>query len=140
MKLCYLINQYPKVSHSFIRREILELEAQGASVWRMALRGWRERPIDPQDVVDAANTIVFNARIYTVNPKQPWAEALAVRDGRILLIGGTKEVMAHKGPLTKIIDAQQHVVLPGFTDCHIHFMEGSLGLTHVDLNGAGTVA
>jgi predicted amidohydrolase YtcJ len=97
-------------------------------------------PAAAQDVVDAANTIIFNARIYTVNAKQPWADALAVRDGRLLVIGTTKEVMTHKGPLTKTIDAQQHVVLPGFVDCHIHFMEGSLGLTHVDLNNAGSVA
>ncbi|HEX4485344.1 MAG TPA: amidohydrolase [Terriglobales bacterium] len=97
-------------------------------------------PAAAQEVVDAANSIIFNARIYTVNPKQPWAEALAVRDGKILVIGSTKEAMAHKGPLTKTIDAKQHIILPGFTDCHIHFMEGSLGLTHVDLNDAGSVA
>ena len=46
----------------------------------------------------------------------------------------------YRGPFTKTIDAQQHLVLPGFVDCHIHFMEGSLGLTHVDLNDAGSVA
>jgi predicted amidohydrolase YtcJ len=38
-----------------------------------------------------------------------------------------------------VIDAHGRLVLPGFTDCHIHFMEGSLGLLHVDLNGAATV-
>src|SRR5882724_8554463 len=97
-------------------------------------------PAFGQEVVDAANSIVFNARIYTVNAKQPWAEALAARDGKILAIGSAKDVMTHKGPLTKVIDARQHVVLPGFVDCHIHFMEGSLGLTHIDLNEAGTVA
>ena len=97
-------------------------------------------PAAAQDVVDAANTIVINARIYTVNSKQPWAEALAVRDGKILTIGTNKEVLSHKGPLTKTIDAQQHLVLPGFVDCHIHFMEGSLGLTHVDLNDSRSIA
>lgn len=56
MKLCYLINQYPKASHSFIRREILELEAQGASVLRLALRGWRDRPVDPLDVIEQGRT------------------------------------------------------------------------------------
>jgi predicted amidohydrolase YtcJ len=38
-----------------------------------------------------------------------------------------------------VIDAKGHLVLPGFTDCHVHFMSGSLGLTQVDLNGANTV-
>jgi predicted amidohydrolase YtcJ len=92
-----------------------------------------------QDVVDPANTIIFNARIYTVNAKQPWAEAIAIREGKILEIGSNATVLAHKGPLTKTIDAQQHVILPGLVDCHIHFMEGSLGLTHVDLNEANTI-
>jgi colanic acid/amylovoran biosynthesis glycosyltransferase len=49
-KVCaYLINQYPKVSHSFVRREILALERQGWTVHRHAQRGWDEVCIDPQD-------------------------------------------------------------------------------------------
>src|ERR1022692_3947119 len=74
------------------------------------------------------DSVVVNARIYTVNPQQPWAEALAIRGETILAVGSTR-----------VIDAQGRLVLPGFTDCHIHFMEGSLGLLHVDLNGAATV-
>ena len=87
-----------------------------------------------------ASTIVLNARIYTVNPKQPWAEALAIREGKIVAVGTAKDVNAFRGPSTFVIDAHQHLVLPGFVDCHIHFMEGSLGLTHVVLNGAKSVA
>lgn len=45
----YLINQYPKVSHSFVRREIKALERLGIKVHRYALRGWDERPVDPAD-------------------------------------------------------------------------------------------
>ena len=40
MRIAYLINQYPKVSHSFIRREILALERQGFEITRIAIRGW----------------------------------------------------------------------------------------------------
>lgn len=87
-----------------------------------------------------ADLIVKNARIYTVNPKQPWAEAMAIRDGRIIAVGADKDVAAQGGASTRIIYAKQQVVLPGFTDCHIHFIEGSLGLVRVDLNGAGSVA
>jgi predicted amidohydrolase YtcJ len=86
-----------------------------------------------------AGVVVVNAKIYTVNPQQPWAEALAIRDAKILAVGSTREINRYRGPLTRIIDAQGRLVLPGFTDCHIHFMEGSLGLLHVDLNGADTV-
>ena len=82
---------------------------------------------------------IINARIYTVNPQQPWAEALAIRGGKIVAVGTSKEIAAHPGPDTKLIDAKGKLVLPGFTDCHIHFMEGSLGLTRVDLIGTKSV-
>jgi len=90
--------------------------------------------------VPAADTVLLNARIYTVNPKQPWAEALAIRDGKILAVGTAAEVAPYRGSSTKKLDAGGHLVLPGFVDCHIHFMDGSLGLTQVDLNDAKTVA
>ncbi len=88
----------------------------------------------------AAETVVVNAKIYTVNAQQPWAEALAIRGGRILSVGSTREINNYRGPETRVIDAKGRLVLPGFTDCHIHFMEGSLGLLHVDLNGAATAS
>jgi len=88
----------------------------------------------------AADTIILNARVYTVNAQQPWAEAIAVKDGKILAVGDTAKIEAYRGGTTQIIDARGHMVFPGFTDCHIHFMDGSLGLTRVDLNGAATVA
>ena len=87
----------------------------------------------------AADAVVVNARIYTVNAQQPWAEALAIRSGKIMTVGSTREINRYRGANTRVIDAHGRLVLPGFTDCHIHFMEGSLGLLHVDLNGAATV-
>ena len=87
-----------------------------------------------------ADTVVTNARIYTVNSQQPWAEALAIRGDKILAVGSAKDVAAYRGPATKVIDAQGRLVLPGFTDCHIHFMDGSMGLTQVDLNGTKSIA
>jgi glycosyltransferase involved in cell wall biosynthesis len=56
LKIAYLINQYPKVSHSFIRREILALERQGFDVTRIALRGWRESLPDREDLAEQART------------------------------------------------------------------------------------
>src|SRR5260221_9769638 len=87
-----------------------------------------------------ADVMITNARIYTVNPQQKWAESIAVRGVKIIAVGERKQVEALRGPATKVIDAQGRLLLPGFTDCHIHFMDGSLGLTRVDLNGATTVA
>ncbi len=54
--VAYLINQYPKVSHSFIRREIVALEKQGLSVFRLALRGWDAELVDPADIAEQAKT------------------------------------------------------------------------------------
>ncbi len=87
-----------------------------------------------------ADLIITNARVYTVNPQQKWAEALAIRADKIVAVGDRKQIEALRGPATKVIDARQRLLLPGFTDCHIHFMDGSLGLTRVDLNDAKTVA
>jgi colanic acid/amylovoran biosynthesis glycosyltransferase len=56
LKIAYFINQYPKVSHTFIRREILALERQGFDVQRIALRGWSEAPPDPEDRREQART------------------------------------------------------------------------------------
>jgi len=87
-----------------------------------------------------ADTVIVNARIYTVNPRRPWAEALAIRGDKLLDVGSVTEIDAYRGPSTKTIDAQGKMVLPGFADCHIHFMEGSLGLTQANLNGSKSVA
>ena len=57
MRITYLINQYPKVSHTFIRREILALERLGHEIQRVALRGWDENPIDSQDIVEQTKTV-----------------------------------------------------------------------------------
>jgi colanic acid/amylovoran biosynthesis glycosyltransferase len=55
-RISYFINQYPKVSHSFIRREILALERQGFEVQRIALRGWADAVADPEDVLEKTRT------------------------------------------------------------------------------------
>src|ERR1700733_5221585 len=56
MRIAYLINQYPKVSHTFIRREILALEGQGFEIMRIALRGWDERLVDAADEAEQKRT------------------------------------------------------------------------------------
>jgi glycosyltransferase involved in cell wall biosynthesis len=56
MRIAYLINQYPAVSHSFIRREILALERQGFEVMRISLRRWDQELVDPQDTTEGQRT------------------------------------------------------------------------------------
>jgi predicted amidohydrolase YtcJ len=96
-------------------------------------------PLPVADAPSPADVIVANARVYTMNPQQKWVEAIAIRGEQIVAVGDRKAIDTFRGPSTRIIDADRHLVLPGFTDCHIHFMDGSLGLTRVDLNDAKTV-
>lgn len=56
MRVAYFTNQYPKVSHSFIRREILALERQGVEVARLALRGWSDLLVDADDIAEREKT------------------------------------------------------------------------------------
>ena len=56
IRVAYLVNQYPKVSHSFIRTEILALEQQGLTVERIAMRGWDAEVVDPLDVDERTRT------------------------------------------------------------------------------------
>jgi hypothetical protein len=84
----------------------------------------------------AADVILIHGRIYTVNPQKPWAEALAIRDGKILAVGKEDEISHYRGASTKVIDANGRLVLPGFTDCHVHFMDGSFSLQQVNVESA----
>jgi len=87
-----------------------------------------------------ADTILTNARIYTVNPRAPWAQAVAIKDGRILAVGSLRRIARYRGPSTKTLDAHGRLVLPGFIDSHIHFVEGSLAMSLVKLDDTKTIA
>jgi predicted amidohydrolase YtcJ len=83
-----------------------------------------------------ADTILINGKVYTVNNKQGWAHAVAMRGEKILAVGNDSDIEKLRGPSTKIIDAEGKLVLPGFVDCHIHFLEGSISLGQANLEGA----
>jgi predicted amidohydrolase YtcJ len=81
----------------------------------------------------AADLIVHNAHIWTVNPQQPEAAALAVLHGRFVAVGSEAEVMHWQGAHTRIVDAKGNRVLPGFNDAHVHFSDGGAALSAVQL-------
>ncbi len=87
----------------------------------------------PAHVADA---IITNAKVYTLDVQHPWAQAVAIADSKIASVGEDAQIEKLRGPGTKVIDAAGHLVLPGFVDCHIHFLDGSLSLGRVNLEGA----
>jgi predicted amidohydrolase YtcJ len=84
----------------------------------------------------AADLIIRDARVWTVNLKQPQAAAVAVLDGRITAVGSDAAVLLWRGPNTRVVDAKGHRLLPGFNDAHVHFADGGAALTAVQLNDA----
>ena len=86
--------------------------------------------------VAPADIIIQHAKVFTADEKHPWAQSVAILKGKIVAVGTDDEVARRRGIGTKMIDAGGKVVLPGFTDCHIHFLSGGLGLQRVDLQGA----
>jgi len=67
-----------------------------------------------------AGLVVINANVVTLNDKQPRAQAIAIRHGKIVAVGTNEEVNKHAGPATKIIDAKGKTMVPGLVDCHVH--------------------
>jgi predicted amidohydrolase YtcJ len=88
----------------------------------------------------AADLLVEHARIWTVDPSRPEAEAVAVLDGRIVAVGSDTEVQAWQGPRTRVVDAGGRRLLPGFNDAHVHFSDGGASLASVQLNDATSAA
>ena len=86
-----------------------------------------------------ADTVLIHAGIYTVNTEEPRAQAIAIREGKIVAVGSDKEVAAYQGASTKIIDAKGHMVLPGFVDAHVDIMAGAAQLEQVSFNDAKTL-
>ena len=91
-------------------------------------------------MVEPADVIVVHGRVYTENPQQPWAEAVAIYRGKIVAVGDDPVIERMRGVGTKVINASGKLVLPGFVDCHIHFLDGSFSLGRVNLEGAKDAA
>jgi len=70
--------------------------------------------------VDAADTVYTNGKIYTVNEDQPWAEAVAIKDGRFVYVGNDAGVTQFIGPSTQKAELAGRLVIPGIVDGHAH--------------------
>jgi predicted amidohydrolase YtcJ len=81
---------------------------------------------------------VVNARAWTGDARRPWADAIAVRGDRIAAVGSSAEVRKLAGRDATVIDAKGMMLVPGFIDAHIHFIDGGFGLASVQLRDART--
>src|SRR5262245_30216873 len=86
----------------------------------------------------SATLIVTNAAVYTVDKQHPKADAVAVIGDRIVAVGSRADIDLWRGPQTKVIDAGGKLLLPGFNDAHLHFIQGGAQLEQVQLTDAAT--
>jgi predicted amidohydrolase YtcJ len=86
----------------------------------------------------AADLIITNAKVWTVDRVHPSAQAVAVLGDRIVAVGSNADVDVWRGHDTKVIDAGGKLLLPGFNDAHVHFVSGGLQLESVQLNDVTT--
>jgi predicted amidohydrolase YtcJ len=86
----------------------------------------------------SATLIITNAVVYTVDKQHPRAEAVAAIGDRIVAVGSRAEIDSWRGPQTKVIDAGGKLLLPGFNDAHVHFIQGGAQLDQVQLTDAAT--
>jgi predicted amidohydrolase YtcJ len=82
----------------------------------------------------AADLIITNAKVWTVDKENPSAQAVAVLGDRIVAVSTKEDIDAWRGPGTKVIDAGGKLLLPGFNDAHVHFVSGGFQLDAVQLN------
>src|SRR5256884_3354112 len=84
----------------------------------------------------AADLIITNAKVWTVDKSNPTAQAVATLGDRIVAVASNSDVNNWRGPNTRVIDAEGKLLLPGFNDSHVHFVNGGLALDAVQLNDA----
>jgi predicted amidohydrolase YtcJ len=95
-------------------------------------------PVHADKPAFAADTIIINAVVHTMDTAQPTAEAVAIYANHIVAVGSTNDIRKLAGPNTRTIDAQKRLLLPGFNDAHTHFLSGGFQLSSVDLRDANS--
>nr|WKN35024.1 amidohydrolase [Tunicatimonas sp. TK19036] len=85
-----------------------------------------------------ATFVITNATIWTGNPSQPEAQALAIGGDTIMAVGTDREIEAYIGDSTQVLDLNKQFVTPGFIDAHTHFVTGGSRLSSVQLRDAST--
>ena len=87
-----------------------------------------------------ADTVYHTGKIYTVNGEQPWAQAVAIRDGEIIFVGTDDGARKYIGAETVVRDLRGRLMMPAFQDAHIHPIGGGMDALTCDLHGLNDVA
>ena len=90
----------------------------------------------PRVTPEPVTLAVVNARVWTGDPRRPWADAVAVRGERIAAVGSSAEVRKLTPSAARLVDAGGAMLVPGFIDSHIHFLDGGFRLASVQLRDA----
>lgn len=93
----------------------------------------------PAFATATADTILTNARIYTVEKARPWAQSVAIKDGKILAVGSNAEINRVKGSTTRVVDMGGRLVLPAFGDAHAHPLFGGLSRSRCPLHSGKSI-
>jgi hypothetical protein len=80
-----------------------------------------------------ADLLFTGGHVYTADATRLWAEAVAVRESHILAVGRAAELSAWRGPKTEVVQLQGKLLLPGFTDSHVHLIETALRAAQIDV-------
>ncbi|NWF87625.1 amidohydrolase [Candidatus Bathyarchaeota archaeon] len=86
-----------------------------------------------------ATLAILNAKIITLNPKQPKAEAAAIYNEKIVAVGSNEEIREYIGKETKVIDAKNRTIVPGFIDCHVHMAGFGWSSQNLDLRNVSSI-
>ena len=83
----------------------------------------------------AADLVLRNGAVYTVDAARSWAQAVAVKDGKIVFVGRDADLGDRIGAATQVVDLEGRMLMPGMQDAHIHPISGGIEASACDLNG-----
>jgi len=112
---------------------------RSAHSWALALYGLVLIGACSDEPREIADTVFLNARVYTVNSEQPWAEAVAIKGDLIVYVGDNDGAKDQIGVSTKQIDLDGRLLLPGFIDTHLHPLTGGEFARALSLQTNGTI-
>ena len=107
------------------------------------------KTIREDKLLRGADLILLNGKVWTGEAMagsggrakgEAFAQAVAMVDGRILAVGTSEQIRAYAGPDSRVIDIQGRLVVPGFIDSHVHFLNGGSQLLALDLKDARSEA